>query len=454
MGINKITRKIIILFIIIFSIGSAQADLSVEQQIKNLIFLTDPDLNIGIKITNLDQNKIIFEKNANRYYIPASTLKFISIISILNYLGEDYQFTSSLFKKDNDYYLQISDPDFSTRDLSHLISKLVKISGKNISGNFYIINNKFSVPAIVRDKTHSDSLYCYGAPITKVHINKNCSKVMAKSNGKGKKTIITTNKDFPYIINNQSRSISQSEPDRLNISIIDNKYIIKGTLGEYNAPQIIGATSHNNLGQVKYYLKKQLSNNNINLKGQIFFGTKVAAGSKKIASVTNNIKKTAATALKKSDNFITNYFLAIFASKYNIKEWDWAALALKKIIKKTMNVDLDKSDIKEGAGISRQNLLTINQFDSFLKAVAKSKNFETVKSLLAVPSEESTLKGRFNNIDIYAKTGSLTGVSGLVGYFYNSKGELHSFVIISNNFHQNRLVYNKLEEEIIALVSR
>ncbi len=121
---------------------------------------------------------------------------------------------------------------------------------------------------------------------------------------------------------------------------------------------------------------------------------------------------------------------------------------------RNLTVDLTKSDLRDGSGISRQNLLTVNQFDSLLKAVAKSNNFELVKSILAGPSDDSTLHERFENYDIYAKTGSLTGVSALVGYFYDSKKELYSFVIMANNFYQNRQRYHKLEEDIIKLVSK
>ena len=72
--------------------------------------------------------------------------------------------------------------------------------------------------------------------------------------------------------------------------------------------------------------------------------------------------------------------------------------------------------------------------------------------ILAGPGDDSTLHERFENYDIYAKTGSLTGISALVGYFYDSKKELHGFVIMANNFYQDRPRYHKLEEDIIKLV--
>ena len=117
-------------------------------------------------------------------------------------------------------------------------------------------------------------------------------------------------------------------------------------------------------------------------------------------------------------------------------------------------MDLTRSDLRDGSGISRQNLVMVSQFDSLLTAVSKSKNFEMIKSILASPTDDSTLRERFDGYDMYAKTGSLTGVTALVGYFYDSKRELHSFVIMANNFYQNRQLYHKLEEDIIKLVSK
>ena len=66
---------------------------NIPGKMDQLIKQADPDLNIGIKITNLDQGKVIFEKNADRYFIPASTLKFVTIVSILEHFDENYNFT-------------------------------------------------------------------------------------------------------------------------------------------------------------------------------------------------------------------------------------------------------------------------------------------------------------------------------------------------------------------------
>ena len=87
-----------------------------------------------------------------------------------------------------------------------------------------------------------------------------------------------------------------------------------------------------------------------------------------------------------------------------------------------------------------------------LQVIAKKPNFSEILSMLATPGEEGTLKNRYSkDIKLYAKTGRLTGVVSLLGYFYNTKGELHSFVMVINNIYGDTNKYIKLEDSILGL---
>ena len=156
----------------------------------------------------------------------------------------------------------------------------------------------------------------------------------------------------------------------------------------------------------------------------------------------------------RQNRFITDYLLAEFATQKKQHEWRGASSSLKQLIKNKFNVDLSKSNIDDGSGISRLNLLTVNQLDSFLSVVSKKSNFASTKSLMAIPREECTLRDRFKDVtELYVKTGSLSNVSALVGYFYDKRRELHSFVIMSNNFFGDHEPYRGLEEAIISIVA-
>lgn len=447
-----IIRKVIILLgLFTFVFNSSTLAEHAQKDIDFLINNTDPDINIGVKISNLSSNNIIYEKNAGRYYIPASSLKFIAVVGVINALGKDYNFISKLYNKGNDYFLSIEDPDFSEEDLKYFVEQIVKDNKDQNTVNISIINNRFTLPPIIRDKTYADTQYCYGAQVTRTHVNKNCARIPVEPGDVGKPIIVQPSDSFPYQVENKSNTIEKDKNDRLVVNIQNGKFIIDGTLSVSTGPINIVAVSSDNLDQIKSYLIKYLSNSGIKLSRKISVIEKEPKDIKEIASRVKNIKDLAKKALEESDNYITDYLLAEFATKNNISQWDWAMGELKKSIKDKLGVDLTESDLRDASGISRNNLLTVNQFDSFLKNVAKKEDLSFIKSIMATPGN-GTLKERFDGVDLYAKTGHMTGVSALVGYFYNDKKELCSFVILINNSYQKRKLYRQLEEDIIKSV--
>ncbi|MFK7968194.1 MAG: D-alanyl-D-alanine carboxypeptidase [Rickettsiaceae bacterium] len=157
-------KKLILLIILLFSIPSF-ASLKADK-IKDLIKKTDPSINIGIKIKNLDTNTIVYQQNTDRYFTFASGLKFITLVTLLEELGGDYKFDSSILKRNKDYYLDIHDPEFSTQDLETLVLSLKNQNINNIKGNFYITNKEFLLPPLIRTKTVGDTVYCNSSLIT------------------------------------------------------------------------------------------------------------------------------------------------------------------------------------------------------------------------------------------------------------------------------------------------
>lgn len=91
---------IIGLLTIIFT-NCALANDSISGRVESLINKTDPNLNIGIKVKNLATGQVVYEKNSKRYFMPGSSLKFITLVSLLEHFGSDYQFVSSVLKQKN-----------------------------------------------------------------------------------------------------------------------------------------------------------------------------------------------------------------------------------------------------------------------------------------------------------------------------------------------------------------
>jgi D-alanyl-D-alanine carboxypeptidase/D-alanyl-D-alanine-endopeptidase (penicillin-binding protein 4) len=432
-------------------VGVVAQDANLEKAIDNLINQVDPDLNIGIKIINLETEEVLVSKNSNRYYIPGSSLKFISLVSLLDYFGQDYNFTSKILSQGKDYYFDIQDPEFKRSDLDLMVKELAEHAQGKIQGNIYIDDRAFSVPAVMYNKTYGDTLYCNSGPITQVHINKNCSKLDASPSEIGKRIELKVPRNFPYKVRNNAVTVEGGVLDRLYVSIRGDEYIVDGTLSKDTGPIVIGAVANDNLEQVKHYILNSLDQHNIRFAGKVLYG-KSKARAKIVSSISRSIMEVVSSAMKKSDNFTTDYFLGMFATHNDCDKWEDAVVRLKGFIRENFQVDLAKASLYDASGISRTNLITPEQMSSFLGAVAKRPNFEFIKTIMACPGEECTLRDRFQGKSgIYTKTGSLSNVSALVGYFYKNN-QLHSFVIMANNYQGSGAVYKKLEEDIVEFI--
>ena len=444
-------KNLIIGFLAIIFTNYALAESQISDQVESLINKTDSNLNIGIKVKNLATNQVVYEKNSKRYFMPGSSLKFITIVSLLEHFGPDYQFTSKVLKQGNNYYIDIHNPNFSYEDLKLMIARISEDSGNQVKGNIYIVNNEFSVPAIMREKTISDTIYCNGALITKVHLDKNCARANVKPGKVGQGILVKSNKNFPYNIENNAKTVGKNKLDRLHVDIEGDKYVINGTLSKAYGLLPIGAVTSENFKNVIQHVKKGLSLRGTNVHGKITVG-KAPKAAKTIYSLSISYKDAADRAMKISDNFMTDYFLAEYATQNKFSEWRAAIASVKHLIATKFNVDLRRSEIHDASGISRRNLLTVEQISDFLTSVHKSKNYETVKSLMACPGDDCTLRERFKGVkDLYTKTGTLRHVSSLMGYFKDKSGQEHSFVIMANNFYSYNDPYRKLEEEIVRL---
>lgn len=444
--------RILLAIIILLNLNTAIAaknniKSAIQQQLKNIV----PPVNIGIKIRDLTTNKVIYQQNEQKYYNFASSLKFITLATLREHFGDNHIFSSKIFKKVNNYYLDIYDADFSTDNLEFLI-KSIKDQGVNNIDDFFIVNSQFSLPPLMEGKMLEDSVYCYGALITKVHINKNCARIQVNPAEKTKDKIYFKHIGVsPYKVINHATTIAAKSRDKIHVSIKKDALIIKGTLNKDHKNLVISAVSNDNLMHIKLVLQKLLTKYNISLKGNVIFGP-LPQNAKEIVVINKSFHQLASIALKKSDNYITDYLFSVFSDLYGSIYWQDAGKLIKQLAFEKLNVDFNDAVIVDGSGLSRYNLLSVNQFDQFLNNIYNKKDYKIILSMLAQSAEESTLKGRFLGVNIFAKTGSMTGVSSLAGYFFDKNNNPYSFVIVSNNFIGSKKKYMDLEEEIVRIV--
>lgn len=91
----------------------------------------------------------------------------------------------------------------------------------------------------------------------------------------------------------------------------------------------------------------------------------------------------------------------------------------------------------DGSGLSRYNLVAPEFLAALLQREARSPHFDVLSAALPVAGRDGTLAGRMRGTpaeaNVHAKTGTLSGVRSLSGYFTTAAGERMVFSMIVNN---------------------
>ena len=142
----------------------------------------------------------------------------------------------------------------------------------------------------MREKTISDTIYCNGALITKVHLDKNCARANVKPGKVGQGILVKSNKNFPYNIENNAKTVGKNKLDRLHVDIEGDKYVINGTLSKAYGVLPIGAVTSENFKNVIQYAKKGLSHRGTNVHGKITVGERLQRQQKRSIHYRYRIK--------------------------------------------------------------------------------------------------------------------------------------------------------------------
>jgi len=368
------------LFLFLTSIAHGQ---SLKQKINKHLNLAKKD-HIGVKVVSLKNNKVLYTKNDTQQFIPASAMKLITSIAGLNFLGPDYQFVTTLTTNgtikntvlEGDICLKGSgDPSLTTQDI-HALVRLLKEKGiTRIQGNIIIDPSVFDA-----------ELY---APL--------CT-----------------------YINTEWRSPVGATLPTAGINVNHN-YILKTRRAITNPTHYAGEQLYRALKKRGIHVKRTLT-----IKKTTY--TTILA-----SHVSEPLTDLLIHVLKDSDNLYADcIFKAIGAEHFGQGTWLNAHDRVTRYLTQTVHLNPADFYIADGSGLSRKNKATPHQFILLLIwAYYHFNYFDELFNTLPKSGTDGTLKGRINNPRVFAKTGTLTGISSLVGYCTHTKKKPTVFAIMA-----------------------
>ncbi len=438
--------------IYLLAIGSIAFASSLQSGVDQLINRLNPNVNLGIVVYDLTSGSTLYQRNAERLYIPASNMKLFSEAATLMALGPDYRFKNQLSTSagqlaqgvlHGNLYLHLSgDPSFSRDDLNILLSALRQWNITAIEGNVIIDSSLAAVTAYPPGWLTSDLAYSYGAPIAPLMLDSNRLTVTVNPGSQaGAAALVEVDDGGGAIaLNNQATTKANEKECGVGFSLDqDNHLTVRGCvgLGQWAVQQRLAIK--NPLMYAQGMIRSQLAKENIQLNGQVQLG-KAPAGSLLIATqYSKPISQLMADTLKPSDNLYADSLYLHTAARINGAPLNWneAQPVVKNFLEQQTGIDLKNAIFTDGSGLSRYNLVTPEQTISLLKFLYQrfSLSYEYIAAL-PISGRDGTLQKRFKEPGqqgfVRAKTGTMTGMNSLSGYLYTVNGHILAFAMYIN----------------------
>jgi D-alanyl-D-alanine carboxypeptidase/D-alanyl-D-alanine-endopeptidase (penicillin-binding protein 4) len=465
-------RKFAIFYLFLAIIVSAPTQAANQTEIKNSInqlLAKHPNLNTGIAVYSLKNDKIIYQKNPNQLFTPASTLKNFTAIAALTSLGPDYKFQTKILTPgktitngtlNNDLYFYFDgDPTLTKENISDMVKNLTNLGIKKVVGNLYIDDTIFDNATIGAGWMWEDLNLCFAAPISGAIIDKNCVSFKIQPTINPKLAIAAIDDDKNRISISSDIKIDDSENCALKLqSLNGNNYYISGCL----KPDSLSMDLSLSLNDVRLYIKslipEKLKENGIKLSGKTILKKTPAISLKTLAKHQSEpLSEIIKPLLKNSDNTIADAIYKKLGNAYsnNSSSWKDGATAVANILAKKVDIDFSKMYMDDGSGLSRYDLITPMQQIKLLKYAYFNKNINPYFiDALPTPSE-GTLENRMINLKdrIYAKTGSMKSISSLAGYIKTKNHDTVALVIVFNSFLGDSKEYRDLQDRICEILA-
>ena len=440
----------------------------IQQGMDKILNKIDQNVHVGIEVVSLETKQRLYEKNAHKLFVPASTTKLFVAGAALSTLGPHFTFETSLLTdgpvKDHtirgNVYLQGSgDPSFTLNDLEQMVLILRLSQVKEIQGDLIVDHFAFDSfpegPGWMWDDIHSVSY----SPMNALSINHNCLNVWVRPADK----VATPPRVFAYPktgyvkIENHATTGEKEEIPSLGrvLRMKRNTIQVKGEIGIRSDIQSFQIPIEGPHLYAVTLLHSVLKKAGIEWKGKMRVQKAPTHAAVLASHRSAPLSVLLHNTLKKSDNlYADNLFKKVGQIHFEEQgTWKNGSKAVRHHLEQEAGLAISDLVLVDGSGLSRYNLASPHHFTSYLSWLYNHFPYSAeLLSALSLAGKDGILKSRFapNPPNLRAKSGTMAGISTLSGYLQTADGEPLAFSIMINGFTEKAAFYKADVEDPIC----
>jgi D-alanyl-D-alanine carboxypeptidase/D-alanyl-D-alanine-endopeptidase (penicillin-binding protein 4) len=435
------------------------------------------DAQLGIEVFSLDRSEILYEKNAQKLYVPASNNKILTSAAALVCLGPDYRFKTRVLTDGpvlggvmtgDLIVLGFGDPSSSSRIQSKdpflpfkdWAARLKQQGIHAISGDIIGDGGSFEETEHGQGWAWDDLTEGFAAPVSALQFNENLIEVEIKPGMKAGSLASIKTAPLADYLSLDSRVVTGAETDPPRMDVrrggASEAVVIRGALPLRSRPlyRLVAVQS-----PVRYYLsalKYILSEEGIDVsKCEIrdTRGFRSSASSLLWTYTSPPLSELLPPILKLSLNLSSETLARVLGLELRGEGTFSGGKDVVEDALARMGINKESYSYADGSGLSRLNLVSADTLIQILKFMHQQQYFNEFYNALSIAGVDGTLAFRMKKTragnNVHAKTGSFANVSALSGYVQTADGEMLAFSILANNFLVPRDVVESVQNKTL-----
>ncbi len=422
-------------------------------------------MKVGVRIESLaPQRSLVFEQNSQDAFKPASNQKLITSSAAMTVLSPGFTYRTLLALRGDDLVIigagdpSVGDPrmaqaaDEPITTVFRRWAEALKAKGvTEIRGNLlfddFIFEQEHLHPGWRKQFDLQD---WYAAPVGGLNFNDNCVDVLIKpAADKGQPAIVTFLPTTPYVrLENRTKTAAKGEPIINRSSVDPPTILVSGSVSKGNAPEDAPSISVPDPGVFfASACRTVLASQGIRIAGETRRErVRSAAGSlppdlKVVATHDRKMIDLMWRVNKSSLNMFAEALLktmGAYAGREKapgVGSYETGRAVVRDFLDK-VGISRDTYVLDDGSGLSHDNRVTPAMLTSILAYMDRHPRREEWLKNLAAPGEKvGTLRKRMKDLDgrVFAKTGTIGGVSSLSGYIKGPAGRWYAFSVLCND---------------------
>jgi len=448
----------------------------------------------GIAVISLNDGKLVYEKNGDKLFTPASNMKVYTTAVALDLLGADYRWRTSVYAAaepdpsgtiNGDLILYgRGSPDLvatnkadNNNSLEELARSLANRGVKRVRGNVVGDESYFRGNPVGEGWEWNDLQWYFGAEASALSVNGNSVDVsVAPPTKAGEQPIVTTSDDDGYVqVTNNVATVERGASYRIGINrgLSDNKVNVWGEFPAGSRGYGVSLSVHHPSLWAARLFAKALRSQGITVDGQISsrdsrVPEKERLDPQRMVELASASGKTLGEIVRVTNKLSVNLYAELilrtlgherrallFESEPRGRERgdDEAGVGIIRLWLARAGIRSDHLALHDGSGLSRLDLITPVATAQLMAAMRRTNSGQVFLDSLPVAGTDGTLGGRLPSLmgRVQAKTGALTYDNALSGYLTTGNGKSLVFSIISNDHASQGNAIRLIDRLVLAL---